>query len=218
MTPLPAADYISDGELRRRADEFLEEYGQGADVYPVDIEDIVDVILGIDVIPVQHLNARYEIDGSLSVDRSAIYVDEQLYPFNIPGGGLAPLSFRYRFTLAHELGHWYLHREIYEAAEEEIDSLADWHRVIAGMPDRDRSRFEYQAYTFGGLVLVQEEPLAREIDQAIQWARDEKGYEVDLQREEDCIYLAEHIGRKAFAVSRYVILKRGNYDGHWPFR
>ena len=202
----PSPAYRSYDQLRSAADEFLKRYWPTGNV-PVDVEHIVDVELRLDVVPVPYLLDDSEIDGLLSADRSTIWVDEAA--FSNPR-----LLYRYRFTLAHELGHWYLHRDLFEATD--FKSVEEWKEFISQISEEDRSWYEWLAYAFGGLILVQEEPLGERIETARKRAA-EGGFDLDLDIEAHCEYLAEHVGRR-FDVSGRVILKRGYYDGYWTFR
>ncbi len=58
---------------------------------------------------------------------------------------------RYRFSLAHELGHHWIHDDLYQGVE--IGSLGDWKSVLEDIGDQCRF-FEFQANAFAGLVLV----------------------------------------------------------------
>lgn len=204
--PPPRPDYLSYDQVRQLADEFLRAHSD-PELYPVDVEHIVDVVLGIDVVPVPDLLARFEVDGLLAADRSEIWMDDQIYREKYA-------LYRRRFTLAHELGHWYLHRPLFESAS--FGSLDEWKDFLRSIPEPDYFWYEQQAYWFGGLILVQEEPLSVEFESAVRLAG-EKGYELDLESEAHCAYVADHIGRR-FDVSRHVIVRRGYYDGLWKLR
>jgi len=119
---------------------------------------------------------------------------------------------RYRFTLAHELGHLWLHRDLYDAAD--FSSIDEYKQFVASIRPDDYGWYEWQAYCFGGLILVPREPLAERIGEAVKMAIG-RGHEPDLSTEGHRQYIAEWVGRR-FEVSADVILKRGAYDGHWP--
>lgn len=199
---MPVPEYVEYDYLREVADEFLGRHW--GEKIPVDIEHIVDVELGLDIVPVRHLYRGYGIDGYLSADRSAIYVDEAAYDHTV--------LYHYRFTLAHEVAHLVLHRDLFDAAE--FGSIEDWKRFLGEMPEWARSRYEWQGYNLGGLLLVQEEPLDRHISSAVEMARKKSFDEIDLREEAHRDYIAEYVGRR-FDVSQDVILKRGAKDGHW---
>lgn len=187
--------------LRLRADEFLKRFWPEATV-PVNVERIVDARLKIDIIPVPGLRDEIGVDGFLSRDRDAVYVDERV-------SNAVPS--RYRFTLAHELGHLVLHEELYECAD--FHTPAEWLEFQESLPDRDYSRYEFQAYCFGGLILVPKDPLASTVQEAVLKAK-RRGYNVDLEDPADRAYVADWVG-KAFGVSADVITRRGKYDGLW---
>lgn len=122
------------------------------------IEDIVDVHIGLNVIPVDHLRSRHDVEGFLSMDRQSIYVDHALYTN-------AKLAHRYRFTLAHEVGHWFLHEPLYAPAT--FENFEDWKQYLSGLSDQDQFFYENQAYCFAGLILVPTEHLETAIANAI---------------------------------------------------
>jgi Zn-dependent peptidase ImmA (M78 family) len=170
---------------------------------PVDIEHIADVELGINIVPVPDLLAVAEVDGFLSADRKEVYIDEAVFRHR--------QLYRYRFTIAHELAHLHLHTDLCATAK--FRSVQEWKDFQDSIPEEDRSWFEWQAYSFAGLILVPADPLARFIRQAIAKAR-AITFNIDLSVDAHRTYLAEWVGRR-FEVSGEVILRRGQYDGHW---
>ncbi|MES2178497.1 MAG: ImmA/IrrE family metallo-endopeptidase [Gemmatimonadota bacterium] len=71
---------------------------------------------------------------------------------------------RYRFTLAHEIGHWELHRPLYLAQAEELDLFAEagavecltsLNRAIFPSPGRAVAPEEWQANRFAAALLIQ---------------------------------------------------------------
>lgn len=134
-------EVLSHEDLRREAEEFLSEYHPSLSI-PTPIEEIVEFDLGIDVIPILGLRDEIRVEAFLASDLSAIYMDEYTLGF---------MPARYRFSLAHEVGHWWLHDELYE--DTQIASVADWRRVCDEFGD-DYRWFEFQANSFAGLVLV----------------------------------------------------------------
>jgi Zn-dependent peptidase ImmA (M78 family) len=120
---------------------FLTEYHPSLSI-PAPIEEIVEFDLGIDVIPIPGLKAEIRVEAFLASDLSSLYMDENTLQF---------IPTRYRFSLAHEVGHWWLHDELYQDIQ--IASVADWRRVYGDLGD-DYRWFEFQADSFAGLVLV----------------------------------------------------------------
>jgi IrrE N-terminal-like domain len=110
---------------------------------PTPIEEIAEIKCGLDIIPLPGLRDLLEIDGFISSDLSCITIDQFVLERRLN---------RYRFTLAHELGHLHMHRDIY--AELKFGSLNEWKQFQKDVDEADYSWVEYQAYAFAGLVLV----------------------------------------------------------------
>ena len=98
------APFFSYEDLRRKADEFLAQHHP--DGIPVPIEEIVEFELGMDIVPTPGLHQFLEVDGFITSDLREIWVDQFVYDSR-PG--------RYRFTLAHEVGHSILHADIFQS-------------------------------------------------------------------------------------------------------
>lgn len=128
-------------EIRKIADEFLARYNP-LGITPVPIEEIAEFQLKLDIIPILGLQKVIETDGFTYGDQSAIAVDEFIY-----NGRLS----RYRFTLAHEIGHIVMHSQYFR---HQVNSIDKWQVYIDSIPDEQYSMMEYQAYCFAGLVLV----------------------------------------------------------------
>lgn len=133
--------YLGRTEMLRETEELLSEYWNG--VFPVDIEAICDQ-LGISIIPVRNLSRVFRIDAYISADFKSIYVDQYEYENE---------SSRYRFSLAHELGHYILHRDYYPSR---INDYNEWHAFTNGF---SVNYVEYQANFFAGNLLAPEDEL-----------------------------------------------------------
>lgn len=141
----------SEGEISDSAHEFLRMYHPG-DTIPIPIEEIIEFELGLDIIPVPDLRRSHGIDGALAQDFSQIYVDDYVYN-NWPN--------RHRFTLAHEIGHYILHRADLENGE--VNSFKDWldyAKSVAGLGDW----FETQAHIFARHLLMPNHHLRAQFD------------------------------------------------------
>lgn len=189
-------------ELRKRADSFLHTYNQKGTI-PVPIEEIVEFAFGMDIIPIPGLHQGFEIDGFISSDLSVISVDQFVYESR-PG--------RYRFTLAHELGHSVLHHRVYEKAE--ISSIKEWKQFVTEIDLKDYEWLEWQAHAFAGLILVPPAPLKKKFAVAIQQADEAR---LSIRRAGDVakLYISSWLA-KEFDVSSQVIEKRLEKDKLWP--
>lgn len=135
-------EFLSYDKIAAEANRFLIKYGYGDDI-PVPIEKIVEYEIEADIVPIPGLQRVFDIEGATSSDLSTIYVDEFIY-MNRPT--------RYRFTLAHETGHIFLHEKYFRQFN--FDSIDGWKEFQDEVDPDDYSRLEIQGYAFGGLVLV----------------------------------------------------------------
>ena len=178
------------------------------DRLPVDVFSLVELQLRLDVIPFDDLSARYQIDAALTPDFSGIYVDAESYI--LWERGPVWKQNRLRFTVAHELGHWALHRDY--AAGLNFASFDDFARHFKA-DDPNRYWLEKEANEFAGRLLVPVERLREHFDRfAAQigsimpnWLRSE-----DLRAK-----FADTVAPK-FGVHQQTILTRLDREDLWP--
>lgn len=151
--------FIHNDEIRQIADSTREKYSDG-DELPVIMEDIIEIKLNIDIVPIAELSSRYGIDGFITGNFKEIYVDENNY-YEADNNSIS--RGRLRFTYAHELGHLILHKEFVE--ELNFDSEEDWKKYRLGLSDDNVSRFEYQAHEFAGRFLVPKKHLRQKVEE-----------------------------------------------------
>ncbi|MBI2478778.1 MAG: ImmA/IrrE family metallo-endopeptidase, partial [Planctomycetia bacterium] len=115
---------------------------------------------------------------------------------------------RYRFTLAHEVGHSILHTGIFQS--QAFHGIAEWKAFVDSIPDKEHGWLEYQAYAFAGLVLVPREPLEAATKQCVDLIR---GEGIDLDENWDFAWsrIAAFLA-KQFEVSSAVIERRLQKD------
>ncbi len=179
-----------------------------ADELPVDVFSLVELVLRIDVIPFDDLTARYRVDAALTQDFRGLYVDAESYILWEKG----PVwkQNRLRFTVAHELGHYVLHRE--QAARLKFSSFDEFARHFKG-GDADRFGVEQEANEFAGRLLV---PRDRLQDHFEQFAMRIESIVPTWQRSEDLrLKFAESVAPK-FGVHSQTLLTRLDREGFWP--
>jgi hypothetical protein len=196
MPDIPVYSYE---DLRKKADKFLQDHHPSSNI-PVPIEEIVEFDFEINIVPVLGLQREFEVEGFTSGDLQNIYVDEYVYTDRIT---------RYRFTLAHEIGHIVLHRHLYRAHQ--FDSIEGWKEFINSMSEEEHSWLEYQGYAFAGLILVPGEKL---VQSTAEWTKKIKEKRISMKKNWDFAWelITEHVA-KAFLVSPDVIEKRMEKDG-----
>jgi Zn-dependent peptidase ImmA (M78 family) len=139
--------YLSYEEIGKISREFLSNHGYDRQI-PIDVEALLEFVLDVAIIPTPGFQQNHSVEGSLSLDMRTIFVDEYVY---------RAVENRFRFTLAHELGHILLHRSIFK--DMKVDSVLEWKRAYKTIDEGVYSTLEKQAYDFAGLILVPSEDL-----------------------------------------------------------
>jgi Zn-dependent peptidase ImmA (M78 family) len=131
-------------DIWEKAEDFRQTYIHNEEV-PVDIEIIMQSALDIDPIPIEDLQRHCYIDGFISLDFKYIYIDKSQY---------CNKSYykRVRFTIAHEIGHWALHKDLIEKLE--FKSIDDWIEFRLNLQESPLGLIEWQAREFAGRLLV----------------------------------------------------------------
>jgi hypothetical protein len=154
--------YLSEDQIERDAAALLADYRQSRGIViepPVPIEDIVE----------KHLKLGFEFDdahrvftniprcspdpdilGGILLDEARIVIDVSLDPEENPA-----MEGRYRFTLAHEVGHWRLHRPLFPRNPAQAAFVAGpATRSVVCRSSQSKERIEWQADCHGSCVLM----------------------------------------------------------------
>jgi hypothetical protein len=101
-----------------------------------------------------------------------------------------------------------LHAAIYRLAN--FRSVDEWMAFVCGCPEDEHTWLEYQAYSFGGLVLVPRQALEVKAEEAVKRALD---YGINVHPSDVAAweYMAEYLASR-FWGSREVILRRLHLD------
>lgn len=186
--------FLSYDQLKADAAKVLSQ-SRYVDRFPVAIELIVEQDFEMDVVPIRGLQTAFNIDAFISRDMTTISVDEFVLENRLN---------RYRFSLAHELGHRVLHREILR--ELEYETIDEWKSQIIEFPERQYGFLEYQANTFANCLLLPADILDRSFDLAIERIK-AKGLNPSDFPDVCLDSIATGLGRQ-FEVSRDVVLNR----------
>lgn len=208
MNDPPALKFLSKEEIIGFANDFLDNRHPSREL-PIPIEEIIEFKLGIDIIPVPDLKNCFEeadlldIDAYISSDFKSISVDKYVHEKR---------ENRYRFSLAHEIGHMILHKDFYNYYE--FNSIKEWIETINEIAEKTKKWVEFQAREFAGLVLVPTDILKDKYPKAIEEAKRiiDNNDEIEIGKEL-INYIAYNLLGKEFVVSRNVIEKRLRKDG-----
>lgn len=194
-------------DIRRIADGVRSTYWPDRGL-PVDAEYIIEFGVRLDIEPLKGLFSEFTIDAWLKLDFTGIIVDENFYlneKFNN----------RLRFSFAHELGHFFVHRHLLEGLT--FNSLQEWIEFILNIPEKDYGWFEWQANEFAGRLIVPLTELKVYVSTACEILRQDSTLLKHLTEEPDLIlsgilpFLC-----KPFGVSEKVIETRMHNEGLWP--
>ena len=189
-------------ELRARH-EILQE-----DRLPIDVFTFFEIDLCLDAIPFDDLTAKYRAEAALLADFSGIYLDAEQYSL-MEKGPEWKLN-RLRFTIAHELAHFFLHRGI--PRKEHFSSLAAFDAWSANY-DGNKYEIEQEANEFAGRLLVPERRLRKYFeDFSGPISRVFPNFMMDAALRDK---FAEQIAPR-FGVNAQVIAVRLDRDGIWP--
>lgn len=191
--------HLSYDDIRSKAEGFLDRYHSERSI-PVPIEEIIDLQLHLDIVPMPGLRRTYDCEAFITSDMEWIYVDDHTY---------RNVATRYRFTLAHEIAHAVLHQPVYR--ELEIVDLDSWKTAQRELDDVEYGWLEWQAYAFAGLVLVPPNDLRLRFEECVGRVRD-TGVDPNDLTEPAMRMICGYLARE-FDVSTQVVEKRINKDG-----
>jgi Zn-dependent peptidase ImmA (M78 family) len=143
-------------DIRLAAEDFLKEHHGDLSI-PVPIEDILEIKLKIDIEPRIGLHERFGRRGILLSSGRVIIVENNDYEDYLT---------RYRFTLAHELGHILLHREHVDSVS--VDDVAQAFAKYSSLDPKLLDEMERDASYIAGHILVPQAKLLIELEKVRQ--------------------------------------------------
>ncbi len=149
--------FLDDKTINEKTSSFRKKFN--CDFIPVDIEKVIELKLRFDIIPVPDLQKLCYTDALISSDWEKIYVDKERY-----------LDDRYqkrvRFSFAHELGHFILHKELYSSFD--IKKFEDFYDFYNKIPCEQYGYLETQANKFANFLLIPRKYLVIEKEKIIK--------------------------------------------------
>ena len=196
------APFISQQQCWAAADAFRKQYWQSGD-FPVDVLAIVEFDLEIRTI--SGLKEDADVDALLLGDWRTVIVDQRQYMDD-------RFVNRMRFSIAHELGHYVLHKAVFDGIPR--GSTDEWIAFMQDMPEKEYGLLEYHANEFAGRLLVPREELEERFEAALVEVEQkglQRGDLIDSHLSYICIPVAKH-----FSVSQDVIERRLTREKLWP--
>jgi Zn-dependent peptidase ImmA (M78 family) len=192
-----------------QAEAFRGQYLVGELAHlPVDVFTLAEIELHLDIIPFDDLYEKYERDAALIQDFSGLYVDAEAYI--IWEKGPRWKQRRLRFSVAHELGHYVLHRQIAAGIEfKTFDDFAHWTNGNQGQ----QYTIEQEANEFAGRLLVPPHRLQAAFE---QFASGAKNILPNWFTSPDLRHGFAESARPIFEVNTQVIETRLDREAIWP--
>lgn len=136
-----------------------QKFGPAGELF-VPVEEILESHLGL-TLDFADLPARIgypDVLGATWVKERNVIIDQSLDPNVYPGK-----EGRYRFTVAHELGHWELHRHLFEGIPGQLSLFRDEEKrePIVCRTRSSKEPIEWQADAFAGYLLMPKERVFR---------------------------------------------------------
>jgi Zn-dependent peptidase ImmA (M78 family) len=198
--------WIDKDQLRGLAEQIRQEYWP-EDILPIDTTKIIELRLKLEVELLFDLLSAYDIDAYLKTDLSGIVIDHDCYMQD-------KFANRLRFSMAHELGHYFLHREIYSSLS--LDSPEDWKEFILNVPEPEYEAFECQANEFAGRFLAPYVKLKSALAESIEMIKKSGLTEILWQDPDMVLSRISPFLRRTFGVSEQVIEIRVRREKLWP--
>lgn len=149
--------YLTESHIEARADDTIARFERRFGCFEesaVPLEEIAECLFDLDV-RCEDLNRTHggETLGAIWFEKCEIRIDETLNHETHPG----KLG-RYRFTLAHEIGHWVLHEPVHRARRRQSSLFEDTSQpsIIcrAPLPRTKKEPVEWQADYFAGCLTM----------------------------------------------------------------
>lgn len=175
---------------------------------PIDVFTFLEIDLGLNPIPFDDLTAKYRVEAAITADFTGIYLDAEEYAL-MERGPAWKLN-RLRFTVAHELAHYYLHRDLPQ--KDNFSSLPNFARWTASLGGR-KYTVEQEANEFAGHLLV---PRARLKSLYDEFAPEAEKLVPNFLAQGELRHAFAERAAPRFGVSSQVIEIRLDRDGVWP--
>ena len=146
--------FIPEKRIEQDAELLLAEYArdQGVAVsLPVPIEEVLEVQLKL-TFEMDDLRAAFaspDVLGAIWFKNGLVKVDASLDPHTSP-----QMLGRFRFTLAHEVGHWRLHRHLYREDPSQAHLFGGHGHPAFVCRSSDKPSVEWQADNFASYALM----------------------------------------------------------------
>jgi len=198
------APFIDQQQCLNDAEKFRQAYWPSGEI-PLDVLAIAEFNLDLEIRTITGLKEDSDVDALLLGDWKTLIVDHQQYLDD-------RFINRLRFSIAHELGHYALHKAVFNDIPR--GTADEWIAFMLEIPDKEYGLLEYHANEFAGRLLVPVNDLKVEFERALQEV-EQKGMARHNLTDAHLSYLCIPPSRH-FAVSQEVIERRLTKEKLWP--
>ena len=195
------APRLTFARIRQIADEVRAGFKNQS--LPIEILDAIEFDLGYEIRPVKGLRDDGNTDALLLRNEKAILIDQEYYLDDRQQN-------RVRFSVAHELGHAFLHPDF----ALEFNSIDEWVLFQESISPDSFEWFESQADEFAGRLLVPVEALKKAISAEVAPLL-KTASRNELESDEVIDVIATFINQR-FGVSSNVLAIRIQREKLWP--
>jgi len=150
--------YLNNEKIKKIASSFRVKFSDNS--IPIKMEGIIELRLKMYIALSPGLKYLQGIDMLIMSDFKSIYVDENIYSDETQKN-------RLRFSYAHEIGHFVLHKNIYKNFG--IKNWEDFYNIQKKESYRKNiQRIDKQADIFAGYLLIPEDKLKLEKNQILE--------------------------------------------------
>jgi hypothetical protein len=149
MLRLPPRPVLTWLQIAALAKKFADEHDLASRPYPLDVEEIVECDLGIEIRLASGVLEEFGSPAQIAPgdDHPIITVDANQYKHQ---------TTFYRYSVAHEIGHYVLHLDWLSQVWKMVVSVDTWKQVIMSSSDEDYRWIEGQAEEFASYLLAPE--------------------------------------------------------------
>jgi len=196
---------LSKTDIEKKVQEFCEHFGIDRTKVPVDVEVIVESDLKLRLEPEKGVASACGADALLLSHRGSIIVDYDRFMKD-------SWQNRLRFTIAHEIGHYVLHEDVYKCVH--FSSVEEWADFFDGIPRPSYRWLEWQCDEFAGRLLIEGDLLKAKFEQAKKKLHGTPYEGIEPLPEWVVEAMSEEIG-KFFGVSFYPVYIRLQSENIW---
>lgn len=199
--------FIQEDKIISIADEFRNIYADEI-IFPIDMENIIEFKLKLEIIPLSNIRPLINSDAFILSDFQSIILDSDYFNDH-------RYENRIRFSLAHEIGHFVLHRKQYD--DFTISSIEDYINYVTNISGQSYKAFEWQANCFAANLLAPINELNLFMKDEILPILDKEGLLYLLKKDKNqLISIISPSIEKYFGVSDEVIERRLKEKYIWP--